>query len=84
MRCGIPKAYIFYINVYKTHVSLCSYCAIRILISKTLTGIYEGGYTCVFEVCCYRTLNTGDKSMKVRQEYNNIWKILLNKLNTTA
>jgi len=30
---------------------------IRILISKTLTGIYEGGYTYVFEMCCYRTLD---------------------------
>ena len=39
------------------HVSLCSYYTVRILISKTLTGTYEGGYTCVFETCCYRTLN---------------------------
>jgi len=39
------------------HVSLCSYCTIRKLISKTLTGTYEGGYTYVFEICCYRTLD---------------------------
>jgi len=39
------------------HVSLCSYYTIRILISKTLTGTYEGGYTYVFEMCCYRTLD---------------------------
>jgi len=39
------------------HVSLCSYCTIRIRISKTLTGTYEGGYTYVFEMCCYRTLD---------------------------
>ena len=38
------------------HVSLCSYYTIRILISKTLTGTYEGGYTYVFEMCCYRAL----------------------------
>ena len=37
------------------HVSLCSYCTIRILISKTLTGTYEGGYTYVSEMCCYGT-----------------------------
>jgi len=36
------------------HVSLCSYFTIRILISKTLTSTYEGGYTYVFEMCCYR------------------------------
>ena len=39
------------------HVSLCSYCTIRILISKTFTVTYEGGYTYVFEMCCYRTLD---------------------------
>jgi len=38
------------------HVSLCSCCTVRILISKTLTGTYEGGYTYVFEMCFYRTL----------------------------
>ena len=36
------------------HVSLCSYYTIRILV---LTGTYEGGYTYVFEMCCYRTLD---------------------------
>jgi len=67
------------------HVSLCSYCTVRILISNTLTGTYEGGYTYVFEMCCYRTLNAGDKSLKVRQEYNiNIGKISLTKRNITA
>jgi hypothetical protein len=39
------------------HVSFCSYCTIRIPISNTLTGAYEGGYTYVFEVCCYRMLD---------------------------
>jgi len=57
MRCGIPNAYILDITMYKMHVSLCSYCTIRVLISKTLTVTYEGGYTCVFEMCCYRTLD---------------------------
>jgi hypothetical protein len=38
-------------------VSLCYYCTIRIPIFKTSTGAYEGGYTYVFEVCCYRTLD---------------------------
>ena len=28
--------------MYKLHMSLCSYYAIRILISKTLTGTCEG------------------------------------------
>ena len=45
MRCGIPNAYILDIIMYKMHVSLCSYYAIRILTSKTLTGTYGGGYT---------------------------------------
>ena len=57
MRCGIPNAYILDITMYKMHVSLCSYYTIRILISKTLSGTYEGGYTYVFEMCCYRTLD---------------------------
>ena len=35
--------------MYKMHVSLCPYCTIRILISKTLTGAYEGGYMYVLE-----------------------------------
>jgi len=48
--CGIPNAYILDITMYKMHVSLCSYCTIRILLSKTLTGTYEGGYTYVFEI----------------------------------
>jgi len=39
MRCGIPDAYILDKTMYKMHVSLCSYYTIRILISKTLTGI---------------------------------------------
>ena len=43
--------------MYKMHVYLCYFYTIRILISKTLTGTYEGGYTCVFEMCCYRTLD---------------------------
>ena len=50
MRCGIPNAYILDITMYKMHVSLCSYYTIRILISKTLTGTYEGGYKYVFEM----------------------------------
>jgi len=44
MRCGTPNAYILDITMYKMYVSLCSYCTIRILISKTLTGTCEGGY----------------------------------------
>jgi len=39
------------------HVSSCSYYTIRILISKILTGTYEGGYAYVFKMCCYRTLD---------------------------
>jgi len=57
MRCGIPNANILDTTVYKMHVLFCSYCTIRIPISKTLTGTYEGGYTCVFEMCCFRTLD---------------------------
>ena len=57
MRCEIPKAYILDITMYKMHVLLCYYYTIRTLISKTLTGIHEGGYTYVFEMCCYRTLD---------------------------
>ena len=56
MRCGIANAYILNITLYKMHVS-CSYYTIRIFISKTLTSTYEGGYTYVFEMCCYRTLD---------------------------
>jgi len=47
MRCGIQNAYILDKTMYKMHVSLCSYYTIRILISKTLTGKYEGGYVYV-------------------------------------
>jgi len=36
MRCGIPNAYILDTTMYKMHVSLCYYCAIRISTSKTL------------------------------------------------
>ena len=57
LRCEIPSACILDITMYKMHVSLCSYYTIRILISKTLSGTYEGGYTYVFEMCCYRTLD---------------------------
>jgi len=57
MRRGIPNAYILDITMYKMHVSVCSYCTIRILISKTLTGTYEAGYTYVFEMCCNRMLD---------------------------
>ena len=57
MHCGIPNAYILYIIMYKMHVSSCSYYTIRILISKILTGTYEGGYAYVFKMCCYRTLD---------------------------
>ena len=34
------------------HVSFCSYYTIRIPISKTLTGTYEGGYTHAIEMYC--------------------------------
>ena len=57
MRCVIPNAYILDITMYKKHVLLCSYYTIGILISKILTGTYEKGYTYVFEICCYRTLD---------------------------
>jgi len=57
MRCGIPNAHILDITMYKMPVSLCYYCTIRILISKTLTGTYEGGYTYVFEMFCYSILD---------------------------
>jgi len=57
MRCGIPNAYILDITMYKMHVLFCSYYTARIFISKTLTGTYEGGYTCVFEMCCHRSLD---------------------------
>ena len=57
MRCGIPNTYILDITMYKMHVLLCYDCTIRILISKTLTGTYEGSYTYVFEICCYTTLD---------------------------
>jgi len=53
VRCRIPNAYILDITMYKMHVSFCSYCTIRVPISKTLTGIYEGGYTYVFDMCYY-------------------------------
>jgi len=46
MRCGIPNACILDITTCKMHVSFCSYCTIRILISKTLAGTYEGIHTC--------------------------------------
>jgi len=58
MRRGIPNAYILDKTLYKMHVSLCSYCTIKIFISTTLADTYEGGYTCAFEICCYRILNT--------------------------
>jgi len=57
MRCGISNAYILDIPMYQMHVSLCSYDTIRILISKTVTGTCEGGYTYVFKMCCCRTLD---------------------------
>jgi len=57
MRCGIPNAYILDKTMYKLHVSFCSYCTIRIPISKTLTGMYERGYTYVLEMCCFRMLD---------------------------
>jgi len=44
--------------MYKMLLSLCSYYTIRILISKTLTGTYERGYTFVFEMFCYGTLSS--------------------------
>jgi len=57
MRCGIPNACIIDITIYKMHVSLCSYCTIRIIISRTLTAAYEGSYAFVFKMCCCRTLD---------------------------
>ena len=43
--------------MYKMQVSFCSFCIIRVTISKTLTGTYERGYTYVFEMCCFRVLD---------------------------
>jgi len=57
MLYGIPNAYILDVTMYKMRVSFCSYYTIRIPISKTLTGTYERGYTYVFEMCCFRTLD---------------------------
>ena len=34
MLCGIPNAYILDKTMYKMHVSLCSYCTIRIVYNK--------------------------------------------------
>jgi len=56
-RCGIPNSYTLNKTMHKMQASLCSYYTVRILISKTLTGTYEGGYTYVFEMCCYRILD---------------------------
>ena len=42
MRCGIPNTYILNIIMYKMHVSFCSYCTIRISISKTLKFVIQG------------------------------------------
>ena len=36
MRCGIPNAFILDKTKYKMRMSFCSYCTIRISISKTL------------------------------------------------
>jgi len=55
--CATAAPYILDKTMYKVHVSLCSYYTIRILISKTLTGTYEGIYAYVFKMCCYRTLD---------------------------
>ena len=57
MRCGIPNAYILDITMYKMHVSFCSYYTIRIPVSKTLNDTSERGYTYVFEMCYFRTLD---------------------------
>ena len=40
MCCGIPNAYILDKTMYKTHVLLCSYYTIRILISKYISNTY--------------------------------------------
>ena len=57
MRCGIPNAYILDITVFKLHLTLCSYCTVRIIVSKTLTATHEGGYTYVLEICCYGSMD---------------------------
>jgi len=75
MRCGIQNAYILDITMYKMHVSLCSYCTIRLLVSKTLTGTYEVGYTYVFEMCCYTTLGI---VIYIVANYKNIKKLCTN------
>ena len=56
-RSTTHQIYILDITLFKMHVSLCSYYTTRIIISKTLTGTYEGDYTYVFKMCCYRTLD---------------------------
>ena len=55
MRCGIANAYILDKTMYKykMHMSLCSYCTIRIPVSKTLTGTYERRYTYALEMFCF-------------------------------
>ena len=50
MRCGFPNGYMLDVTLYQMQVSFCSYYAIRILISTTLTGTYEEGYKSVFEM----------------------------------
>ena len=68
MRCGIPNAYILDITMCKMHVSLCSYCTVRLLISKSLTGTYEGDKSLNFR----------------QEYNNNIRKISLTKRNIPA
>ena len=53
MRCGIPNAYILYITMYKMHVSLCSYCTIRIPMPKT-EGPEDDSIR--IETCCPNTI----------------------------
>ena len=50
MRCGIPNAYILNKTMYKMNVSSCSYCTIGIPNFKALTGIYERGYTYIYNI----------------------------------
>jgi len=64
MLFGIPNAYILDVTMYKMHVLLCFCCRYyyyyyytnRLLISKTLTVTYEGGYTYVLQMRNYKAL----------------------------
>ena len=51
MRCGIPNAYILDKTMYRMHVSFCSYCTIRISISKTLKLVIYSYIIANYKIC---------------------------------